>query len=270
MNTPVRSSSRRRNRACLGVSSAEMMTGLFLTTTILAGVSTVSLVTARAAEDTKISATLSTTQQTAADEILYQLRAGSEVVTSSQINGITYTTGANSIVFKASAYNASTGGSILTGQNDVIVFSYDSQAKALRETTVPAIGSLRGTRNRFKLAKNVTGVTFSYLARDQFTAMTSGTTTYTLNTRATATPTVYVNGEVGTCTYNSTTRVATVTNTPLGADIQFQYTVDPSSSDALLRVSQVNVSVTVAATNNRQSTQTITLSGAARLRNCRL
>jgi hypothetical protein len=89
----------------------------------------------------------------------------------------------------------------------------------------------------------------------------------TLSQTTTGTPTAYVNGAQGTCTYSSGT--VTVSNVTKGDDIEVIYPVSATNSTALPKVTQVDVTVTLAQAIDNRGTRTITLNGTARLRNVR-
>jgi len=271
MNKSSRCRARRGRRAQHGATLVEALVTAFIGTLILTGTAACMIAASSTADRVQTLGGLQMKAQRATDEMLYQLRGGSQVLTSQTLAGTSYTTSANDIVISSPGLSTDYNGfpDILTAVTDYFAYDYDADQKKLYETIVPGTGSNRPARTRMVLAKEVTAVTFTYRVREQVRNLSSGSYSKVLAYTATATPTAYVNGAKQTCSYNTSTRTATISSVPLGADVEFVYPVSPSDTSALAKVTQVDATVTLAETSGRSVTRTVTLSGTARLRNMR-
>jgi hypothetical protein len=216
---------------------------------------------------------LQTRGGTGADEMLYQMRGCSTVLSGSSAApsgtfSSTYTTSTTGIVFGAPGLSVdSSGNADILSVTDYFAYTYSGDAKKLYETIVPGTGSYRKARTNYTLASNVSGVTFTYKVRDQVTA-TATTVTKALSQTATGTPTAYANGVQKTCTLSSNT--ATVSGVSIGDDIELVYPVSSSNTSALASVTQVDATISLAQAIDNRGTRTVTLNGTSRLRNVRL
>jgi len=210
--------------------------------------------------------------RTGVDEMLSQLRYASVVLPSQAVSGATYTTGSSSIVILSQGYDPSTSTVFLSGVSDYTAFRYDSTTNQLLETCSPGTGSVRPSRTSMRIANNVTSLSFTYRATNEFTASSAGSATYTLSASATSAPMVLINGAAGTGTWSTATPNQITVTAPSGkADIQVVYPVNPTANSgaALQYVKQVDVTVGFAGTDSRSILRTLSMAGTARLRNQR-
>jgi hypothetical protein len=261
---------RRRRRGQAGISLIEALVTAFIGTLVLTGTVTCMVGVASSADRAQTYGVLQARSQKASDELLYELRGASQVLASRTINGVTYTTGASSVVFSAPGLSISSGTpDILTSVTDYFAFAYSPDTKILYQSISPGTGSVRPTRTAMALAKKVNSVAFTYQVREQFTASTAGTFSKVLTYTATGTPMAYVDGQNRTCTYTSGTNTASVSSVTLGQDVEFVYPVSPTNTAALAKVSRIDATITTSDVSGANKTRTVTLSGTARLRNVR-
>jgi hypothetical protein len=206
----------------------------------------------------------------AMDETLYQLRGANQVVRSQSVNGTTTTTGVSQVVLAAPGYDPAIAKFYLDNITDYVTLRYDATTKQLLETIVPGTGSVRPTRTNYVLARNVAGCTFTYRVRDYFVSSSTGNTRFTLNATPLSAPKAYVNGVATTGSYNSSNGTYQVNLNSSKSDVQFVYEISPTSgSNAMALVGEVDVVLQFSDKDSRQMTRTMTLQGAARLRNSR-
>jgi len=265
----ARCTRRRRHLAAQrGVSIVEGMVAAVIGITILSGTVACMIGATGTVDRCRTLTSLQTRGGTSADEMFYQLRGCSAVLASQSLNSVTYSTSASSVVFGAPGLSIDANGNAdILSVTDYFAYAYSSDNKKLYETLVPGTGSYRKARTNYTLASNVSGVTFTYKVRDQFTATATGSVSQTLKQTATGTPTAYVNGVQGTCTYSSGT--VTVSGVTKGDDIEVIYPISPTNTSALASVTQVDATVTLAQAIDNRGTRTVTLNGTSRLRNVR-
>jgi hypothetical protein len=259
-----------RRRAQAGASLLETLFTVFIGTLILGGTVACMVGAASSADRAQTFGGLQTQGRKATDELLYELRGASAVLASQTLAATAYTTSASTIVFSGPGLtlDASSNPDVLSAITDYYAFSYDSNGTTLYETIVPGTGSVRPTRTRMVMAKNVSAFSLTYKVRDQYKATSTGSYSHALLYAATATPTAYVNGAMTTCTLSGQT--ATISSVTSGADVEFVYPVSPTNTSALASVTQVDATITMQQVSGKAITRTITLNGTARLRNVRL
>jgi hypothetical protein len=262
--------SRHRAPRVRGFSIVEFtVAGFVMLLTLLAALS-VSSVSLRAADKNYTEVGQTGGSRQAMDETLYQLRGANEVRSSQVVNGTTTTTGASQVVLAAPGYDPAVARFYLDNVTDYVSLRYDATNKRLLETIVPGTGSVRPVRTNYVLARNVVGCTFTYRVRDYFVSNATGNTRFTLNAKPLSTPRVYVNGVATNGSYNSSNGTYQVNLSSTKSDVQFVYEISPTSGrSAMLLVGEVDVVLQLADKDSRQVTRTMTLQGAARLRNSR-
>jgi hypothetical protein len=258
---------RQRERA---FSIAEFILAAFVISMTLVVTLSVSSVALRATDKNTTTDSLSGTSRLAMDESLLHLRGANQVVASQSVNGTTYTTSASQIVLAEPGYDPATTKFYLDNVTDYTVIRYDANTKTIIETIAPGTGSVRPSRQNYVLARNVSSCTFTYRVRDYFNSSSTGNIKFTLSASATATPTCYVNGTQTSYSFNSSNGTAQVQINTKNSDVQFVYTINPTSVSATMAsVCEVAVVFQFATTDSRQITRSTTLQGAARLRNLR-
>jgi uncharacterized beta-barrel protein YwiB (DUF1934 family) len=106
--------------------------------------------------------------------------------------------------------------------------------------------------------------------RDYFTSGVKNNAQFTLKAVPLSTPIMFVNGVQTTGSYNSSTKTMTVNLTSKSNDVQFVYSIDPATAGTAMEfVGEVEIALKLLAKDSRQANRTMTLQGAARLRNLR-
>jgi Tfp pilus assembly protein PilV len=262
-----------RRRAQRGVSLVETVTATVIFTAVIAGTAALTSVVFRTNTRAMVEAPMANASRSSLDELNFQLRGGTAVVPSFTANSLTYSSTTTSVALKSQAFNTTLANPIISGVFDYVGFTYDSTAHQLTETILPGTGGTRPARNSFVIAKNVSAVTFSYLARNQFTAASSSSTVFSLSALPIATPTVYINGaQTSNFSWSAGSQQVTVNGLVSGSDVQVVYTVSPTASSgvALNAVTQVTARLDLQKTDGMNITRTFTLEAGARLRNQRI
>lgn len=276
----------RSRRRAAGFSAAEVAVGTFLSGLVLVGMLSASIVAFRASDRGRASGRLAVNAQAATDEVLYQLRGGTTIQAGALFGLNLVTTSATSVAFKAQAYDDTTNAAdpTILDAEDEIAFFYDARvgSKELVQYIRPASGSSRPARSRYVLARNVQSVSFRYWARDRWKAGPTGSFSKVLSTATEGgvKPDVYLNGAklaATSVTYTASSRTVAITiptSAGSGADIEALYPVSPPTATptaaalaGLKHICQVDAVITVAATDNRQDTHRVSLTGRAFLRN---
>lgn len=273
---------RRRPRCAPGLSLVEVSVAMTVMGLLLTTALGISGSVTRAADKNGVETRLTGDAREALDEVLYQVRGASSVLPSRALGGLTYTTNAagTTVVLSAPGYDPASTTVLLPGVTDYVAFQYDSQAKTVVETLVPGAGSKRPARNRYLLAEKVEGFRCTFRARDVFTP---GTGSVALVLRAPmasgASPIVYVNGVQTAATAVTALSVTTVTVpvTAAGSEVQVVYDVNPTTyatataalSEDVKPALEAVVELRFADQDSRRNVRTVTLHGAARLRNRR-
>jgi prepilin-type N-terminal cleavage/methylation domain-containing protein len=212
------------------------------------------------------------------DEVLRETRAGDQILRTFTLNGTSVTSNATTLVVEGPGIDPASQQGILPGVYDVCAFIYDPQAKTIRESTLVGSGSKRASRRDLILARNVQSVEIIYRVRDAVLA-TGGQKTFVLSAYpSNSTPTVFVNGIAQTSGFTYTPAGSSEGNKPSvtftaapgdKADVQFQYTIDPTRNGGA-DLPYVTTIAYTATMSEGSAPGTITLSGTARLRNSRL
>lgn len=268
---------RRQRRLSAGMTLTEVMIVVAITSTVATMVFNMTMAGNRLVARHTREKSMEGHARSMLDEALRELRAADQVFVSRGINGTTFKTSKNTIVFEAPGYDPASSLGIIPGMYDLVAFQYDPLAKTLSQSTFVDTGSKRPRRTKSVLAKNVKDMVFTYRVRDVFLG-DGGKAIFRLNARASSTPQVYVNGQrvVTGFVYSNLLVPGTISfNSPPadGADVQFMYTVDPAHDNGkwLSFVTSVDMTVIMwqAPDNPAFGTGTVTLSGNARLRNQR-
>jgi len=261
---------RRRRRQAFTI--IETVISIIVATTVLGTVISLALAVGRSNTRALVEAPMLNAGGTSVDELNTDLRGTTLVVSSFTASGSTYVSGTSSCALQAQAYNLALGNPIVTGVYDYIGLTYDSTAKQLLETISPGSGSTRITRTNFVMASNVSAATFTYYARDQFSA-SSASSTFTLSATPTVTPSVYVAGSKTTnFTYVSGTKQITVSGMTSGNDVEVVYSVSPTASSGadLAAATSVVIQFTQSQTDDLGVVRTVTHVAGTRIRNRRI
>lgn len=263
------------SRARRGTSLVEILTVAFVLMLVTGATLTLTTSATGTFDQRTKENTLGNAARRSLEEMLYELRASSQIHAALSIGGLsmTSTTGvANDgmILLEAPGYNAS---GILSGTYDLVGFRYDRATRTLRETTLVRGGSQRPARLDYVIARQVERVEYTYRVREQFTYKAGQSLSFAMKATPRATPTVYVNG-VKTAGVTGTTTCTLPATPTLGAggkaDVQFVYAVDPAANPGgMAHVSGVDVTLILSESGSSSPTRTVTLSGNARLRNQR-
>jgi prepilin-type N-terminal cleavage/methylation domain-containing protein len=253
-----------------GFSVVELLVVFTIVSVLMTACLSVTSLSLRAADKTATENGLSGSGRMALDETLFQLRGADQVIAAATLDGAARATGATGVVLASPGYDPANPAFYLGGVRDYAALRYDPARRVLLETLVPGSGSVRPFRSDYVLARNVAACTFTYRARDQFSATATGNVNFTLAATPTATPAAYVNGAPTTCVWNSGSRVATVYAPTRNSDVQFVYPVNPAAgADTLGRVGEVEITLQLLEPDGRRISRDVTVTGAARLRNWR-
>jgi len=220
----------------------------------------------------------------ALDEVLYQTRSASAVLTDGTLAGfplVRTSTNGSTVVLAAPGYNPASSTVILPTVTDYVIFQYDAGNKRLLQTTRPGTGSVRPVRSSYVLAKNVSGFRCTFRARD-YHLRSGGQTSFPLKaTLATGASTVVLVDGVETPHTRSTSGTfgtVSIGSAVTGTHVEVIYEVNPTSfaTDIATILTEGDrpaleavVELEFAETDSRRKTRTLTLNGAARLRNRR-
>lgn len=265
-----------RRRGCRGLTLPEVMISTFIMFVVSAAVIQLTMTGNAAVARQSREKGLEGHARSALDEMLREVRAADQIFISRGINGVTYMTDSQNLVFEAPGFNPGSTMGILPGIYDVVALRYNAQNRTLTETTFVDTGSQRPRRSQTVLARNVESVTYTYRVRDLFTG-NGAQTIFPLNARSTGTPRVYINGQRVTTgfSYSNGTIPGKVTFSvapALDADVQFLYEVDPThdSGKWLAYVNGVDVAIIMSqVSGGRRLGNPVKLSGNARMRNQR-
>jgi len=280
----MRVTAARPRRRSAAVSVVEVLTSSFVLTLLLGATLAVSNSVARSADRNQIDTRMVGDARLALDEVLYQLRSASLVLPSQTLVGNSYTTAADGKTFVLSApgYDPASSTMLLADVTDYIAIQYDSTSKVLTETVVAGAGSKRPGRIRKLLVRNLGGFSCTFRARDRATATATGTQAFALKAplASGATPAVFVDGVATASSLSSSGTYGSVLVPILtaGADVQIVYDVDPTrfatatasiSTDSDKPALEAVVKMQFSETDSRGNPRTLSLDGAARLRNRR-
>jgi hypothetical protein len=266
-----------------GATLVESMVALFITvlivTAMAAGLRTMAIGASQQVTDSG----MGFDARRGVDEMLSHMRYGAAVVPSFTSGTKTYTTSGSTVVMSAMGYDGTKPEIILATVTDYLIFEYDATRKEIRETIIPGLGSKRVARTNYRLARNVSGLTFTYRVRQQLIQNTA-TKVHTLIPSATSAPSVIVGGvpltvdgvpvTVGGVPSSglwvaSKPAELSVTAT-INSDVQAFYPVSASDATALQHVQQVDAKIDLSDTDAKSNTRTLTMSGIACLRNRRI
>jgi len=290
----------RRRRA--GATLVETMMGVAITTVTLAGMASGSMYLVKGMNNSLVDAPLTSSGRAGVDEILYQLRGGTQIVSSYTFSGgTTVTTGSNAIVFKAPAYTPSGSSVILRDSSgnakwDYIGFALNGN-KQLLEYVDTATGSYRASRTTaFVVAKNVNNLATGnpiftryagHTVQLSQSTSTGGTVTFSNVTYAPVSgslaATYTINGSTAygasTPVYSATGGVGgtpqiTVSNIPSGSGTTVYVTystassvVSSTTSTGLANASLINVELDLTDKDSRNVDRTVVTEGSAFLHN---
>lgn len=218
--------------------------------------------------------TLAANARTGLDEMLRELRASDQILIQRTLNGVVCATDSSNLVFEAPGYDPGSQRGILPGIFDLVAFQYNRAARTITQTTFVDTGSRRPQRAGLVIARNVERVVYAFEVREVFSAA-GGVAAFPLSARALTSgglPVAYVNGAATGSVYNALTKTVTLAAAPAaGALVQILYAVDPGDNNGawLAFVNSVSITLTLSQPDGRSITRTITLGGAARLRNQR-
>lgn len=201
------------------------------------------------------------------DEMLMHLRNASRIVATTTVGATTYTSGPSTLIVAAPAYNVNQSSYFISGQEDILIFTYDAANKQVRQVISTSNGSARPARNLFPIGRNIDSLTFTYNCREIFSAATTGSsTTYTLTVAPMASSVkVYINGASKTATVSGS--VVTVTSSVTAGD-RVQIFYSPQTFSATAPITSVSFT-TQQSSSGARGTRTCTAQGNARLRNYR-
>jgi hypothetical protein len=245
------------------------MVAIFVMSLVLLIALSISSVAMQSADKNNTETGMTGSSRLAMDEALYQIRGAKQVLAASPITGLSGTTGASQIVLAAPGYNPAVTSFYLDNITDYVVLRYDTTSKKLFQSLVPGTGSVRPLRTNYVLASNVSSCAFSYRVRDYFTSGAKNNAQFTLKAVPLSRPVMYVNG-VQTDSFNISGQTVTISLTSKSNDIQFVYSINPATAGTTLEfVGEVEIALNLLAKDSRQADRTLTLQGAARLRNNR-
>lgn len=269
--SPASPAARRRRRAQGAWSIAEVTVASLMIAMLVSGVLALTGTVARSSDKHTTQAELADDARLAVDEMLSHLRGARLVLENGSVAGRSYATGDAAVVVEAPAYHPAAAGILLPGVSDRVAFRFDRRDGELVESIEPGAGSVRPSRSEKVLARGVADVAFSFRVCDVRPVQKDGSPIFTLSAPATETPAAFVNGVRAGCeaTAGGSYRVI-ASDLRAGDEVQFLYPVSPAAGAAVLgRVTQVDVTLRMAARDSRQIERRLTLQGAARLRNRR-